>query len=342
MTAAAALACRRCSTPIEEADLRCCICALAVPAPAQAAEPVQVALAGILRCRECAAAVAYDAEHGAPSCAFCGSIMEVEQPADPIERAEWLLPFQVDRDAAQHALRRWMRSVGWFRPSDLSSAATVESLRPLHWAAWIFDADAHVTWAADSDHDAGRSAWAPHAGSAGFKWRSILVSASRGLSQRETARLTPGYRLDTQREVPYETSCEAIERDPCRVRHEASDLEGDSIEAFDTQRSAARRTIVEAIESIAERQLIEHGHIPGRTFRNVRTSVLLSRLATRRVVLPSWVLAYRYKGSLYRSIVHGQDVGMVFGEAPVSWGKILALVLGAVLLVALLVGFLAA
>ncbi|HLU68766.1 MAG TPA: hypothetical protein VKZ63_20940, partial [Kofleriaceae bacterium] len=239
--AAAADPCRRCGTPLELADLRCCICALPAPAQASGARDERP-VARVLRCQECAAAIAYAAEHQAPSCAFCGSVMEVEEPVDPVEEAELLLPFTVERDAARAALRRWLRSLGWFRPSDLSSSATIESLRPLHWAAWIFDADADVTWAADSDAGAGRSRWAPHAGSARFTWRDILVSASRGLTSRETSRLAGGYRLDS-----------AVRIGEAGRAAGAGAIEDDAIEAFDTQRSAARRLIVSTVEGIAER-----------------------------------------------------------------------------------------
>ena len=324
-------ACPRCSSPLEPGDLRCSICALAVPAPAPAgtgaASPA--AVARILRCRECAAAVSYVAEAGAPRCGFCGAVMEVEEPTDPIEQPEWMLPFRVERDQARAALRRWMRSLGWFRPRDLSSAATIESIRPLHFAAWICDADASVTWAADSNAGSGRSAWAPHAGTASFTWRNILVSASRGLSLREASRLAPDFRLDTAIALtrPGEPGA-ALERNG-------------AIESFDAQRSAARRRVVAAIEDIAEAELTRKGHIPGDRFRNVHSSVLLSKLTTRRYVLPAWVLAYRYKGGLYRSVVHGQDASNTFGTAPRSWLKIglaaaVALAVLALVLVAVL------
>ena len=300
------MSCARCQTPLEVADLRCCICALVVPAGTAAAPAAEVR-ARILRCRECAAAVSYDAERQAPHCAFCGSVMEVEEPSDPVEEAELILPFGIDRAEATGSLRGWMRSLGWFRPGDLSAAATVEKLEPLHWAAWIFDADARVTWTADSDADSRRSKWAPHSGEATFTWKSVVVSASRGLTGKETVKLTPRYLLDGVRPVAT-----------------AADIAG-ARETFDTQRSAARAKIVSAIEQIAEQELTR-GHIPGSRFRNVHAAVLLQRLTTRRYLLPAWVLAYRYKGSLYRSVVHGQDPSLVLGEAPVSWAKILLLV----------------
>jgi len=329
MTAAA---CRRCHTPLEASDLRCSICALAaVPdagygttagahaagAHARAAAPT----ARILRCRECAAAISYSAEAQAPRCGFCGSVAEVEQPEDPVEAAEWLVPFGVDRDAAARALRTWLGSRGWFRPRDLSAAAAIDTMRPLHWSAWIFNADAAVTWAADSDFGAGRSAWAPHAGSTDFAWRSILISASRGLTEAETARLGPAYALD--RAVP--------------LAEAGTPLDGFAVEAFDVQRSAARRRIVDTIEAMAADDLQAQGHIPGSRFRNVHTSVLLSRLVTRRMALPAWVAAYRYNGSVYRTIVHGEDSAMVMGEAPIAWSRVSVLVLAVAIALAILI-----
>jgi hypothetical protein len=314
-------ACGRCHTPLEASDLRCSICALAVPRAADGAGPTP--RARILRCRECAAAVSYSAAAQAPHCGFCGAIMEVEVPEDPVEAAERLVPFAVDRDGAVRALRSWLGSRGWFRPRDLSGAA-IDSMRPLYWSAWIFDADATVSWAADSDAGSGRSAWAPHAGSAAFQWRTILIPASRGLRDEETARLAAGHALEGA--VPVEA---------------VAPLEGGAIEAFDVQRSAARRRIADAIEMMAVRELQSHGHIPGHRFRNVHASVLLSRLVTGRYVLPAWVTAYRYRGSIYRTIVHGQDPSIVIGEAPLSWTRItvlIAVVLAVLALVLVVLG----
>jgi hypothetical protein len=306
---AATAACRRCHTPLEASDLRCSICALAVAREQGPSGMHGIAgvVARILRCRECAAAISYSAEAQAPRCGFCGAVMHVEQPDDPVEAAEWLVPFAIDREAAARALRGWLASRGWFRPGDLSAVAAIESMRPLYWSAWIFNADATVTWAADSDHGNGRSAWAPHAGSAGFEWRSILIPASRGLTEKETVRLTPGYAMD--RAVP--------------LAQAGLLPEGGAIEAFDVQRSAARRKIVDTIEAMAAEDL-QNGHIPGNRFRNVHASVLLSKLVTRRYALPAWITAYRYGGSVYRTIVHGQNEQIVLGEAPVSWARILA------------------
>jgi hypothetical protein len=59
---------------------------------------------------------------------------------------------------------------------------------------------------------------------------------------------------------------------------------------------------------------------------------LLRGLVTRRVALPTYVLAYRYQGRAYRALVHGQDARCVMGVAPLSVRKIV-LVVGIALLI---------
>ena len=300
--------CTRCATPLEDGDLRCAVCALPVPAspPAATRERSQ-----ILRCTECGAAIAYDANRRAPACGFCGAVMAIEEPADPVEVAALRLPFTVDREAATGALRTWLGARGFFAPRTLRDEAVIDSLQPLCWAAWLVNARAQVAWTADSDAGSGRSAWAPHAGVTAIDFGNIVVPASRGLRHDECARLAPHYDLGTV----------------------AGATGGDvPAESFDVQRSAARRHVHRAIDALA-RARVEPA-IPGSRVRNVRVSCLLERQTTDRVALPAWVLAYRFRGSPYRAIVHGQRVEIVLGTAPIDWLKILWIALAAAALIA--------
>jgi hypothetical protein len=145
-------------------------------------------------------------------------------------------------------------------------------------------------------------------------FQDILVSASRGLTEAECGRLAERYSL---------AGAEAAPRGP----------EDAQVERFDVKRSGARRQIVSAVEERALAEVVR-GCIPGRRFRNVHVAVVLSSLDTGRYALPAYVLAYRYRETLYRVVVHGQDAACVLGKAPVSAAKV-ALVVGAVLLVLL-------
>ena len=116
--------------------------------------------------------------------------------------------------------------------------------------------------------------------------RTIVVPASRGLDHEECRLLIPYY--DLRKVVPVDHA-ESVES---------------TVESFDAQRSAARKIVQEAIEATAKVRVEEH--IPGRRFRNVHVACLLEGQKTDRVAFPAWVLAYRYRGTPYRAIVHGQ------------------------------------
>jgi hypothetical protein len=313
--------CGRCASPLERGDLRCPICNAA--APETAVGDSKRTVVEVLRCGACGAAVSYDARSRAPACAFCGSVTRLEAPEDPPEETQLELPFTVDRTSAERAYGEWLRGLGWFRPSDLGSASRLETMTPLWWVGWVFDAEATVTWTADSDADARRSEWAPHSGQTELRFDDVVVSASRGLTAGETERLIPTYDLETARDA-------ASKPEP-----------GATIERFDLPRSAARGRVGAFIERLV-RERLERGAIPGTRFRNVHAAVALRRLVTRRVAFPSYVLAYRYRGSVYRVVISGQDATCVIGTAPTSTAKILAVVLGGLAALALLAAAIAA
>tara|TARA_R110002072_G_scaffold303142_1_gene495806 strand:- start:70187 stop:71146 length:960 start_codon:yes stop_codon:yes gene_type:complete len=292
--------CERCESPLETGDLRCSICGLAAPAQRPQAEKLTVQ---VLRCKGCGAATAYDIKHQAPSCTFCDSVMEVETLEDPQEQSEGYLPFTIGQDEARKAMRHWLSSLGWFRPSDLTTSARLEQLKPLWWVGWVFDAESSVSWAADSNAGSRRSAWAPHSGQVSMTFDDILVSASRGLSNGEVSAIGSGFNLATIREQP-------------------EGAQNATIEQFELQRSQARQQIIEAIQVIAA-QRVESQHIPGSRFRKTQVSVVLRKLITKRISLPAWILAYRYKGRLYRMVICGQNASYVTGSAPYSVAKIM-------------------
>ncbi|MFP6762251.1 MAG: hypothetical protein VB858_01495, partial [Planctomycetaceae bacterium] len=231
--------CARCETPLESGDLRCSICGQATPVQSAAREHLEVQ---ILRCTGCGAAMAYDPDHQAPSCSFCGEVVELQTLEDPLEQTDAFLPFTLDRDGAGTALRHWLGSLSWFRPSDLKSTARLEELRPLWWAGWLFDAEALVSWSSDSNAGSRRSSWAPHAGQNQMIFDDILVSASRGLTDQEIQATAPGCDITTAHDEPSGATPVIVEQ-------------------FDLQRSQARRKIVDAIQKIATSR-VQQQHIP--------------------------------------------------------------------------------
>ncbi|MDE0895028.1 MAG: hypothetical protein OSB10_00415 [Planctomycetota bacterium] len=305
--------CERCESPLERGDLRCAICGMGAPHTGDMEEVLSIQ---VLRCEGCGAAVAYDAAIGAPNCSFCGSVMRLDELVDPPEQTGGYLPFRVDRAEAQAHLKKWLGNRGFFRPKDLASRSRLESLKPLFWVGWVFDAEAEVTWTADSNLGSRRSSWAPHSGAASMVFDNLLVSASRGLSSAEVDAVSDSYKLNDLESAPHSAPPGSV------------DLEAALVESFDVQRSLARRRIVKAIETTAAAR-VEHSHVPGSRCRKVHTSVLLEKLVTRRLSFPAWVLAYRYDGKLYRAVISGQDASSMTGTSPFSYAR-LFMVLGIV------------
>ncbi len=308
--------CQRCHSSLEAEDFRCPVCALPTPGPPR--DKVEKERARLIRCGTCGAAIAYSVEAQAPRCAYCDSEMHIETQADPIDQAERFVPFAVSPEQARQALGAFLGNSGFFRPSDLASSAALDSLKPLWWPGWELDAKVEVTWTADTDAGSRRSAWAPHAGQSQLTLASILVSASRGLTQAETTRLAPHYDLNQAASAPQGPP-------------------GAQVEMFDLTRSGARKQILAAVEALASEH-IARSELPGRRHRHLHVAVVLSGLDTRHTALPAYVLAYRYGRKLYRVVVHGQDPRCVLGEKPISWTKVTltALAVLAVILVAVL------
>jgi hypothetical protein len=307
---AEAVSCRRCSSPFEAGDLRCAVCGHAAPAVVRRSRTETTV--EVLRCKGCGAAVSYSVHARAPQCAFCGSVLHTEVAEDPLEQAELIAPFTVDRSRAGQTFRQWQDSLGWFRPADLRSASRLDSLRALWWVGWVFDVEALVSWAADSDAGASRADWAPHAGQTELELDGIVVSASRGLTTRETAQLLPSYDLGSVRE-----------------RHRSDEAEA-MVEQFELRRSVARAHVRSTMQRLVAERLVG-GIIPGRRFRNLHTSVLARRLVTRRLGFPAWVIAYRYRGVPYRCVLSGQDAACLIGDAPISLTRVLLAVLAGLL-----------
>lgn len=296
----AQLICNRCRTPLEQGDIRCSICGQSAPRHSEQRDKIAIK---ILRCSGCGAAIAYDPKRQAPACSFCDSVMKIETIEDPMEQTGGYLPFTITPQQAHAALHQWLGSLGWFRPSDLRTSSRLQELRPLWWVAWVFDADTLISWAADSNAGSRRSSWAPHAGQTHVNFRNLLTSASRGLSENEVHAISPGMNLNT-------------------VQLEPTGADDATLEQFDVPRSQARRQVASALHSMAKQHVQQH-EIPGSSFRNVHVSIVVEGLVTRRLSMPAYVLAYRYREKLYRVVISGQDARMLTGTAPYSIAKMI-------------------
>jgi hypothetical protein len=227
------------------------------------------------------------------------------------------VPFAVSHEQALGLLRRWLGQGIW-RPGDLSEQALVVSLTPVYVPYWVFDAQTHTYWTADTSRTpaGAKSAWYPIAGERRGECRGLLVGASGALTARETAALAP-FDLDHAQA-------------PDQV-----DLDNAITEQFGVERKLARPLAVQGIELLETRACEQL--VPDKA-RNVRANVLVEGLTSQPVLLPAWIMAYRYRDELFRFVANGQT-GRCTGTAPTSLRKIaaaIAIAIGVVLLILLL------
>lgn len=273
------------------------------------------------RCNECGAQVSFPERITATSCTFCGSphVLEQDENQNAL-RPESLLPFAVDRRAANDAFGRWLRGL-WFRPNDLRQLAHIEELAGVYVPFWSYDADVVTRWRAERGYhyyteeeyttqedgqevrkrrQVQHTRWEPAWGRRHDSYDDVLVCASRGLPADLASHLK---HFDTQRLVPYAPGYLA----GWRAEEYAVSLREGWTQA---------RVHIERDE-----QLRCTRDVGGDTHRNLSFDCEYRRITFQHLLLPVWLAAYRYRGKIYRFLVNGQT-GEVVGKAPWSVAKL--------------------
>jgi hypothetical protein len=127
-----------------------------------------------------------------------------------------------------------------------------------------------------------------------------LVSGSRGLSQQEADRVKPFHLAALKRYEPYY-------------------LAGWLSEEYSVERDHAL--------GVCQQEFYQREHqnvaafLPGDTQRGLRVDTHFSDINSDLILLPIYLLSYRYRDKLYRFMVNGQT-GKASGDKPLSWLKI--------------------
>jgi hypothetical protein len=292
--------CSVCQALLDEEDLFCSNCGTEAPQagrPAAAGSTVTQAF----QCAGCGASMSYSAQQGTLACPFCASTELIEKKDAKSLAPSRVVPMAVNREAAMQGLRAWLGR-GFWRPNDLSQQATIESMKPVYVPYWVFAGQTHTYWTADTSQTptGARGDWYPLAGQHEGQYDGLLVGASAALTPAEAVQICP---FDLASGVP-----------PDQV-----DYRDAAQEQFAVPRKYARPLARQRLEDF-ERQACDLGCIPGRS-RNVKVNVKVEGMLSEPVLLPVWIMAYRYRDEVYRFLVNGQN-GRAIGKAPISWVKI--------------------
>jgi predicted RNA-binding Zn-ribbon protein involved in translation (DUF1610 family) len=307
--------CTVCQALVDEEDLFCANCGTEAPHKGEQATAGTLVSTHNFECGGCGASMSYDASAKTLRCPFCGS-EKLEQQNDVKALApRRVLPFELNHDQAIGIMRKWLGSSFW-RPSDLASAAVVTTMAAVYVPYWVFDAQTFTYWTSDSSQTpmGAKASWYPVAGQHRGRYAGLLIGASGTLSPGETAAICP---FDLAKGQP-----------PDKI-----DLDNVVVEQFRVQRKYARPLAQQGLEQL-EREACAR-YVPGRS-RNMKVNLRLEGLTSEPVLVPVWMMAYRYGDRVYRFLANGQT-GRCTGEAPVSWAKIWLVIVIAVLVTLMVV-----
>jgi ribosomal protein L37E len=290
-----------------------------------------------ITCRNCGAMVSVEPHITSTECAFCGSNMVIEQPAnETLIRPESLLPLQIDRNAALKTYKEWLGK-GWFKPGDLKERASKARLYGVYLPFWTFDAQVNSSWSAMAGYyyyetetyyatENGRQVrrtrqvrkvrWQPAHGNHDACYDDVLVHASLSV---EPGMLEKVYPYDTTRLVPY---------DPRYLAGwEAEQYRIDLKQGWDSGRQKMSDMEYRSCDKL----------VPGDTHKDLSVSSSFSRVTFKHVLLPLWISSYKYRNKVFRFLVNGQT-GKIHGEKPISWIKVTIAILFGLILAAVIAG----
>ena len=267
-----------------------------------------------VQCGSCGATTVLPQGEISGNCPFCDSpqVVEVDIDEDVIE-PHGIIPFRLTKEAAAQRFKDWL-GTGWFRPDDLVRKARAGNPRGIYIPYWVFDFIGTVKWTAlvtDGED------WTPTAEAMSIFEDNIMVPATQSLPAG------PLHALD---------EFDLVDLEPYTPEKIASwSTEVYQISMSDA--SIVARTHVR--EQIEERIITRN--LAGRAYKSLNIGThMVSVDRFQHLLLPVWVISYRYGEQTYHVLVNGQS-GEVEGEAPTNRGQAILLAALAVAVIAVFI-----
>ncbi|MCI8401505.1 MAG: hypothetical protein HFI38_05330 [Lachnospiraceae bacterium] len=268
-------------------------------------QTVQVQL---YHCPSCGAELMTDEHTAATICSFCGSPGLIADRMSGVRKPRAVLPFRITREEAKERFLKWTKH-GLLTPPEFTSKNTLEKIVGMYVPYWLYDYQVNV---------------------------ALRARATRS---RTTVRGDTEYTYTDHYSV-YRSVDTAFERIPVDASEQMEDAAMESLEPYDYSglkdfdmaylsgyqaekynftsdevQGRAKNRAREAAIGVA-RNTIGGYH----TVNVVDQRVQIQERHVDYVMLPVWVLNYRYQNQNYTFLLNGQT-GKLNGRLPVSVGK---------------------
>ncbi len=242
------------------------------------------------------------------------------------------IPFALDAAGAEAAFGRWLQGLALV-PGDLKTAAKFNKAEPAYLPFWVISARGHASYKGEKgqhykdteDHtdaagnvttrEVTRTSWSPTSGDVRHSFEGVVLPAFAGLDEKRLALVQP----DLKKLAAFDPS------HATRGKAERPAFSGR--EAF----IKARPGLEAELKALAEKQ------IGGDERKVAKLEPRFLDPVVKLILVPVFRGSFHYGGKDYEFLMHGAS-GEVYGDHPVSAGKILAVVATVLLVFAAIVG----
>ncbi|WP_010584857.1 hypothetical protein [Schlesneria paludicola] len=267
-----------------------------------------------VRCDSCGAEVVFQGTLTSSSCPYCACPLQRDKVHDSVSRipVDGMLPFLVPAETAAENLRAWVKSL-WWAPNEFLKQGASGKFNGVYLPFFTFDTLAYTTYTGrrgdayfitvgegNNRRTERRVNWSSAGGEFEQFFDDVLIIAANGQHADLVRSLEP-WPLDSLISFTPEVLAGFFSR--------TYDI------PLEDSFSYARQLIEAALAQSARQR------IGGDEQQITSLNANYSRITYKHLLLPVWLLAYRYRNETYQVMINA-TTGVVSGQRPYSAVKI--------------------